>query len=663
MSEYRALNSSEIQQLELQGCKCNNWPEIEVKNGFDAAFVNHTVFSGKVKLGVFRDSFNYRGGISKHSGISNARIHNTTIADNVLISNIHGHIANYHIESNVFIENIYELTTEGTTTFGNGQKIAILNEAGGRELTIFNQLSAQTAYILTFYRHRPLLIEKLETLINQYCAKLESETGTIQSGTRITNSGSLINVNIGTAAIIDGVTRLNNGTINSSEDHPSFFGPGVIAENFIAASGSFVSNASVITKCFIGQGCQIDKQFSAENSAFFANCQGFHGEACSIFAGPYTVTHHKSTLLIAGYYSFFNAGSGTNQSNHMYKLGPVHQGVVERGCKTTSDSYMLWPARIGAFSLIMGRHYASTDTSNLPFSYLIENQGKSYLAPGINLRSTGTMRDTLKWPVRDTRKDKDKLDNIIFETLSPYTIDKIHRGKQILLQLKDSFDNTSGPFMYNGVSINVKALDRGIRMYDIAIIKFMGNVLLNILNNTLIGSITQLRRELTAHSEKDINKWVDISGLIVPQYKVEELVQNIEQDKINTLKEIKNQYKSWFNQYEELVQEWALTKFNKYCGLNLNTASKKELREFIIKWEKSVIALNEMILEDVGKEFNPDNQTGFAIDGSSHERQVDFESVRGSYRGNSSVHRLRNDIEKTKKLAEKATQIIESLTE
>ena len=69
--------------------------------------------------------------------------------------------------------------------------------------------------------------------------------------------------------------------------------------------------------------------------------------ACSIFAGPYTVTHHKSTLLIAGLYSFMNAGSSSNQSNHMYKLGPVHQGILERGTKTTSNSYIVFPARIG----------------------------------------------------------------------------------------------------------------------------------------------------------------------------------------------------------------------------------------------------------------------------------------------------------------------------
>ena len=96
----------------------------------------------------------------------------------------------------------------------------------------------------------------------------------------------------------------------------------------------------------------------------------------------------------------------------MYKLGPIHQGTLERGAKTTSDSYILWPARVGAFSLVMGRHVNHSDTSNLPFSYLIEQNNTTYLVPGVNLRSVGTIRDAQKWPKRDGRTDTNKLDFI-----------------------------------------------------------------------------------------------------------------------------------------------------------------------------------------------------------------------------------------------------------
>jgi hypothetical protein len=140
----------------------------------------------------------------------------------------------------------------------------------------------------------------------------------------------------------------------------------VQAEDFIIGEGSTVDGGAIVSKSFVGQGCQIGKQFSSEGSAFFANCEGFHGEACSVFAGPYTVTHHKSTLLIAGMFSFYNAGSGTNQSNHLYKLGPLHEGKLERGCKTGSFSYMMWPCRVGPVQRRAGQTHADIRHGRLP---------------------------------------------------------------------------------------------------------------------------------------------------------------------------------------------------------------------------------------------------------------------------------------------------------
>lgn len=100
----------------------------------------------------------------------------------------------------------------------------------------------------------------------------------------------------------------------------------------------------------MGQACKLGHNHSASILCFQQLPREENGEACAIFAGPYTVTHHKSTLLIAGMFSFMNAGSGSNQSNHMYKLGPIHQGTLERGAKTT-DSYILLACKGGSVFL------------------------------------------------------------------------------------------------------------------------------------------------------------------------------------------------------------------------------------------------------------------------------------------------------------------------
>ena len=272
---------------------------------------------------------------------------------------------------------------------------------------------------MALYRHRPQLIERMKTLIEAYADEHASDVGTIGSHVTIVNSGYIKNVRISDYCEIEGAGRLKNGSINSNVADPVHIGYGVVCDDFIISSGSHIEDGTMITRCFVGQACHMGHNYSASDSLFFSNCQEENGEACAIFAGPFTVTHHKSTLLIAGMFSFMNAGSGSNQSNHMYKLGPIHQGALERGAKTTSDSYILWPARIGAFSLVMGRHVNHPDTSDLPFSYLIEDKNTTYLAPGVNLRSVGTIRDAQKWPKRDLRKDPVRLDQINYNLLSP----------------------------------------------------------------------------------------------------------------------------------------------------------------------------------------------------------------------------------------------------
>jgi len=291
------------------------------------------------------------------------------------------------------IENVGSMITKEGSTFGNGTEIEVLNEGGGRELPIFDRLSSQIGYLTVLYRHDRDFTDKILLLIRDYCESKRSDRGLIQSGARVHDSLIIRNVFIGSYAIISGASLLEEGTIRSNNEAPAFIGEGVIARKFIVLSGSKVDGGAILDKCFVGQGVKIGKQYSAENSVFFANCEAFHGEACSLFAGPYSVTHHKSTLMIASLVSFFNAGSGTNQSNHMYKLGPLHQGILERGSKTGSFSYLLLPCHIGAFTVVMGKHYTNFDSADFPFSYISEEKGKSELTPAMNLFTVGTRRD------------------------------------------------------------------------------------------------------------------------------------------------------------------------------------------------------------------------------------------------------------------------------
>ena len=352
-------------------CSASDWNMVEVSSDFSPENISYARFSGHIRLGSFRKVFELPGGMRKHSGIYYATLHNVTVGDDCCIENVKNCIANYEIGAGTFIENVDIILTDGPSTFGNGVEVSVLNETGGREVMIYDCLSAQVAYAMALCRHRPGLVASLKRMIGEYVAKVTSSTGYIGADVVIADAGYIKNVRIGDCCKIEGASRLKNGSINSNRSAPVHIGVGVIGDDFIISGGAEVEDGVTFSRCFIGQACRLGHTYSATDSLFFSNCQGENGEACAIFAGPYTVTHHKSTLLIAGMFSFMNAGSGSNQSNHMYKLGPIHQGILERGAKTASDSYILWPAKVGAFSLVMGRHVSHQDTSDLPFSYLI----------------------------------------------------------------------------------------------------------------------------------------------------------------------------------------------------------------------------------------------------------------------------------------------------
>lgn len=657
--EYRSLSIHEIEILQQQGCSSADWNQIFVSKTFKPENIRNVQFSGSVQIGDNTGTIEFSGGIVRNCGIYHASIHNCTIGDHVYIHDICNYIANYDIDDHVILENIELCYIDGETSFGNGIKVSTLDETGGRGVMIYDKLSAHLAYFLAWYKHRHCLINELESKITAYAQSVKSNRGTIGKYSVIRNCRQIKNVKFGPHSQILGTTRLENGSVNSNEFAPVKLGAGILAENFIVSSGTEISDGVIISNCFIGQGCTLSKQYSAENSLFFANCQGFHGEACSIFGGPYTVTHHKSTLLIAGMFSFCNAGSGSNQSNHMYKLGPIHHGIVERGSKTTSDSYILWPAKIGAFTLVMGRHYKNTDTSDLPFSYLIENKDDSWIAPGINLRSVGTIRDVLKWPKRDRRKDPEKLDCINFNLLSPFTIKKMQKGLDILNSLKNISGETTEVFAYRNTLISKSALEKGIDLYQKAIYKFLGNSVISRLEKCNIQTWEELLECLKPKVEAGQGEWSDLAGLIAPKSEISNLIESIEKKETTSLTDIEQEFRKLHANYYEYEWTWASQLLVEVTGKKIDHLKIGDIISLIKKWKESVIGLDQMLYEDAKKEFRMDSMTGFGMDGNKTTQKLDFDKVRGSFESNDFVNEILNHIKRKTLLGEK---MLERLT-
>jgi hypothetical protein len=658
-TQYRALRENEIEVLTAQGCTALNWSQIQVVDGFNPAFVHNVHFSGNIRLGALEQISMEESGISRPIGLYNLTLQDVAIGDNVRISGVRDVLANYVIEDNVWIEDAACLQCDGQSTFGNGTLTAVVNENGKRAVPLFERLSSQLAYLLAMYRHRPLLVERLNHLIEDAIQETKTPHGWIRKGARILHCGVIRNVCIGSAAVVDGAVRLENGTICSAPEDPAFVGPGVIANDFIFCEGSRVRNFVVLRRCFVGQGTELSRSFTAQDSVFFANCSMGQGQAYSVMAGPFTVSQHKSTLLIANLCSFFNAGSGTNQANHLYRLGPNQQGVFERGVKTGSGAFLAWPARIGAFSIVLGRHTEHPDTSDLPFSYLIEHAGGSLLYPGVNLANIGLIRDQIKWHQRDLRKAPVKLDAVLCDIMTPYVVRKIKRGIHLLTQLLAQHPDQPESLPYQG--LRIQGARRGLELYQWALQQYLGRVLIRRLSAQKFISLIDLRDKLTGTVNLGEGEWVDCGGLIVPSAVLETLLRDIENERIDTIQAVEVRFQSLFKTYSEY--EWAWVKENLEAELG------KPVRQWTIEDLLSILentrnASQQIVLaqkEDAEKEFEPVMRIGYGIDTPAELAAEDFTAVCGTVEQDPIIQKFQSQLDQENQTIQQLMDMLKAL--
>lgn len=626
--------------------------------GFPLSLITvDAAFEGENYLGSSEDNPRATKG---NIEIKHARIINCEIGDQVRITNVN-HLKNYKIGNHCLLEDIGSLAVVGETSFGNGIEIDVLNEAGGRSLPIYDKLSAQVAWLLVKCQHDEKLISRLRSMIADYAESTRRMVGEIGQHCIIKHCSSVQNVSIGEGAQLIGAQSLSEGTILSTQLAPANIGNAVIADQFIIQEGSTVTDSAILDHCFVGQSVQIGSQFSAQHSAFFANSACFHGEACSIFAGPYTVSHHKSTLLIAGQYSFYNAGSGTNQSNHMYKLGPMHQGILERGSKTGSFSYLLWPSCVGPYSVVMGKHNSNIDAGNFPFSYITEEQGKSMLTPAMNLFTVGTKRDVQKWPARDKRQSLEKYDCIIFDLYAPYIILKVVSA---IDQLEDLYQRTPKEkdlVLVNGLHIHRQMLKTCRKYYELALDVFFGEGIIVLLKELGDGfSIAHFQQKGKDIDDTGKGEWLDMAGLYMPYGQYELLSKKIVNKKIDSLKHLQDSFSNQLSAYKNYKASAFKQLLNERRGIDLSVITTQQVKQIIEQWRSASKKLNNMILRDVEKEFASTSRIGYGITSELSIRDSDFEKVHGTLDENGFVKALKTEIQMLDQNADALIHLVSS---
>ena len=572
----RKLSTDEINMLMQQGCTAENWENITVADDFRPGHVLQTDFYGEVTLGSFHKTIEADGFV-KHSGIRRSTLRNCIIGNDCLI------------------ENVGCINTTSGASFGEGHVVSVLNEVGDGNVMIFDGLNSQLASLMVRHEQDREFTAAVRRLITKEISEHSLSITTIGNDVRITSTKEITNCHISDGCIIDGALRLRDCTLKSIPSAAVNIGVGVICINSVIYNGSTIANAAKLENCFVGEACKITDGFTAENSLFFANCYMSNGEACAAFCGPFSASHHKSSLLIGGMFSFYNAGSGTNFSNHAYKMGPMHWGILERGTKTASGSYILMPARIGTFSVCFGKLMHHPDTRKLPFSYLIAYGDDMYLVPGRNLTTVGLYRDIRKWPRRDKREKTHGRNSIInFDWLSPFSVGGIMVAKRTLEALREVSGDVA-TYNFHDYVIKNSSLKKGIKYYDIALRIYMGAV---------------MKRHRLEHPKSAVGtgKWSDLSGLLIPQSEELRIVEAVKDGTLGSIRDIREEFVRANDNYSEYRWAWSYRLICEYYGISeITEETAAQVHQDYIQARRAWIAeirkdaLKEYELGDIDK--------------------------------------------------------------
>ena len=618
MNIMRQLTDEEIRVLEDRNCWAEDWTNVHVSDDFKPNYMHRVMLYGEISIGDFDKNIEVSRGFLKHSGINNATLRNVNIGDNCLIENIGGFINNYTIGDDCYISNVSAMETTDGATYGEGNLISVLNEVGDGNVILFSDLNSQfAAFMAKHFGDKPLK-DAIRRLINEEIARKRHDQAYIGNHVKIVNTKEITNTVVYDDCEINGAARLSDCTILSSPASSVYIGTGVICENSIISEGSSIINSVKIQDCFVGEACQISNGFTASSSVFFANSYMSNGEACAAFCGPFTASHHKSSLLIGGQFSFYNAGSATNFSNHAYKMGPMHYGILERGTKTASGAYVLMPAYIGTFSVCFGKLMYHPDTRNLPFSYLIAYGDTMYLSPGRNITTVGLYRDIRKWPKRDVRPVGSQKSIVNFDWLSPFSVGEIVKGKQILEKLLDASGENVTTYTYHNYVINASSLNKGIKYYDIALRIYMGAVLKRVIKKC--GTVEPPTTTV------GLGKWNDLSGLLLPESEEMRLIDDIKSGEIETIQEVTDRFKEINRNYREYQWAWTYQLILDYYHLTeITDADIERIREDYVRARRAWIA---EIRKDAEKEYAMGDVEKHVLDDfiDNLDHEIDFEN-------------------------------------
>lgn len=574
--KYRNLTEEEVRILELNHNESTDWNDVLVTDKFLPKQIKRSKFFGLVRIGDMEEVYLEYRDIRLPVGIYNSQIISCDLGDCVALHQVR-YIAHFIVGNEVILLNVNEMETSSNAKFGNGILKAgdpdtsrifleLCNENGGRSVLPFDGMQAADVYLWTRNRQDKDLQQRFFDITNAKFNDIRGYYSEIGDRTVIKNSHTFKNVKIGSDAYIKGISKLKNVTINSTAEAYTQIGEGCELVNGIIGYGCRVFYGVKAVRFILSSYSQLKYGARLINSFLGDNSTISCCEVLNSLIFPAHEQHHNNSFLCAALIKGQSnmAAGATVGSNHNSR-GADGEIIAGRGFWPGLCVSLKHNSKFASYTLIVKGDFLHELDIKFPFS-LVSNDvthDRLIIVPGywFMYNMYALMRNTNKFISRDKRSFKNQY--FEYDILAPDTVNEIFTGiKEIENAVRKSL-NTENPlewlnskekaaeeiFLDNAEFSKRKAVllkpkeayqlfKKLVRYYAIC------QVLEHVDPKEFKDSIQTL-------TESDLKReeFENVGSQLVPVSKLDQLLQDLKDNKINSWDEMHSNYHQLSDSY------------------------------------------------------------------------------------------------------------------
>jgi NDP-sugar pyrophosphorylase family protein len=339
-ASYRHLKPQEIEALIKNGNGCEDWGLFRVSDPFVPDLIRNSVFAGLVRLGALDRAVVEHHDIRVPAGITNSHIIACDIGDHFAIHDC-AYIAHYIVGDGCLLMANDEIHVSNHAKFGVGilmegedeglrVQLDLMNEAGGRSVLPFKEMTCADAYLWARRREDGRLMEAFRAMTDAMYDHRRGRYGSIGAGCVLKSNRIIKDVEIGESAYVKGANKLKNLSILSSEEERTQIGEGVELVNGIVGRGCRVFYGSKAVRFVMMPNSSLKYGARLIHSVLGDNSTVSCCEMLNNLIFPGHEQHHNTSFLIASLVRGQSnlAAGATIGSNHNSR---ANDGEIEAG--------------------------------------------------------------------------------------------------------------------------------------------------------------------------------------------------------------------------------------------------------------------------------------------------------------------------------------------